>query len=102
MTPRERWLAVLRREKPDRVPMDWWATAEVEGKIMEHLGCSSMDEVFAELHIDRPVTVGPRYVGPPRPKNTSVFGIRWKPVDYAESGGHDAVAKLLRQHEKLQ
>jgi uroporphyrinogen decarboxylase len=26
MTPRERWLAVLRREKPDRVPMDYWTT----------------------------------------------------------------------------
>ncbi len=25
MTPRERWEAVLKRETPDRVPMDWWA-----------------------------------------------------------------------------
>ena len=25
MTPLERWLAVFRREKPDRVPMDYWA-----------------------------------------------------------------------------
>ncbi len=28
MTERERWLAVLRREKPDRIPMDYWSTAE--------------------------------------------------------------------------
>jgi len=28
MTPRERWLAVLERRPPDRVPMDYWATAE--------------------------------------------------------------------------
>lgn len=24
MTPKERWLAVLRHEKPDRIPMDYW------------------------------------------------------------------------------
>ena len=24
MTPRERWLAVLRRQKPDRIPTDYW------------------------------------------------------------------------------
>ena len=28
MSPRERWLAVLNRETPDRVPMDIWATEE--------------------------------------------------------------------------
>ena len=28
ITPRERWLAVLKGQKPDRVPMDYWATEE--------------------------------------------------------------------------
>ena len=28
MTSKERWLAVLNREQPDRVPMDYWATGE--------------------------------------------------------------------------
>jgi uroporphyrinogen decarboxylase len=26
MTPRERWLAVLTGETPDRLPLDYWAT----------------------------------------------------------------------------
>ena len=28
MTPRERWQAVLTRQPPDRVPMDYWSTPE--------------------------------------------------------------------------
>jgi len=41
MTPRERWLAVLNRQKPDRVPMDYWATPEATGKLMRYLKCES-------------------------------------------------------------
>ena len=53
MTPKERWLAVLNGEKPDRVPMDYWATAEASRKLIQHLGCENMDQVFSQLHIDR-------------------------------------------------
>ena len=44
MTPRERWLAVLNREKPDRVPMDYRATREATAKLLQHLG---VDDVGA-------------------------------------------------------
>ena len=39
MTARERWLAVLRRETPDRIPMDYWTTAEAHQKLLNHLKC---------------------------------------------------------------
>ncbi len=35
MTSKERWLAVLNRQKPDRIPMDYWATAETTEKLMQ-------------------------------------------------------------------
>jgi uroporphyrinogen decarboxylase len=82
MTPRERWLAVLRREKPDRVPMDYWATGEANQKLMKHLGCANMQEVFDRLRIDTPLSVGPRYVGPTPPAGQDIFGCRHKNVDY--------------------
>ncbi len=86
MTPRERWLAVLRREKPDRVPMDYWATGEATQKLLRycgaHLGVSERDEVFRRLHIDAPVTVGPRYVGPELGEGTDEFGCRREEADY--------------------
>jgi hypothetical protein len=44
MTPKERWLAVLNRQKPDRVPMDYWATPEASARLIKHLGLSSKSE----------------------------------------------------------
>jgi len=35
MTPRERWLAVLEGEKPDRLPMDYWGTDEATARLVE-------------------------------------------------------------------
>ena len=40
MTPRDRWLAVLTRRKPDRVPMDYWSTPEFSASLIRHLGLS--------------------------------------------------------------
>jgi len=82
MTPRERWLAVLNREKPDRVPMDYWATGEANRNLMKHLGCENMEAVFDRLHIDRITSVGPQYVGPPVPAGEDIYGCRYKDVDY--------------------
>ena len=56
MTPRERWLAVLNREKPDRVPTDYRATPEATHKLMEYLGVTDIGQMYERLHID-PVVV---------------------------------------------
>ena len=81
MTSRERWQAVLDRRRPDRVPMDYWATPEATETLCRHLGCD-FDEARRRLHIDTPLTVGGRYVGPPLPERTDVFGVRTRPVHY--------------------
>ena len=47
MSPKERWLAVLNRQKPDRIPMDYWATPEATVKLMTYLGIDET-EVFLE------------------------------------------------------
>jgi len=82
MTPRERWTAVLNREKPDRVPMDYWATGEATQKLMDHLSCDSTKEMYARLHIDPVVSVGPRYTGPKPPAGEDIYGCRHRRVDY--------------------
>jgi len=101
MTPRERWLAVLRREPPDRVPMDYWATAEASEKIKKHLGCASLDQVFARLHVDNPLTVGPRYIGPRLPEDTDVWGLRRKTVPYAGGAYDEVVSHPLAQFNSV-
>ncbi len=91
MTPRERWLAVLRRETPDRVPTDYWSTPEATDLLMAHLGVTSERALLRRLHIDRPKTVGGRYVGPPIPAGCDVFGIPHRLADYG-SGTYSEVA----------
>ncbi len=85
MTPRERWLAVLRRETPDRVPMDYWTTDEACEKLLKHLGLSDEMEMLRQLHIDRPFTVSPRYVGPPIPADKDVYGITYRDAGYGDA-----------------
>lgn len=102
MTPRERWLAVLRRQKPDRLPMDYWSTAEATKKLMDHLGCASRDEMFHRLHIDAVVTVGPRYAGPPIPADGDVFGCRFVDVDYGSGSYRECASHPLAQYSSVE
>jgi uroporphyrinogen decarboxylase len=64
MTPRERWVTVFNGETPDRIPMDYWATAETTAILMKHLRCESERKLQEHLHIDKPITVQPVYRGP--------------------------------------
>jgi len=91
MTPRERWLAVLERRQPDRVPMDYWGTPEITEKVMVHLGVSDQTAMDAALHIDRPADVGPAYVGPECPPETDMYGCRFEMVDYGTGAYRECV-----------
>jgi len=101
MTPRERWLAVLRREKPDRIPMDYWGTAEATAKVMKYLGVSSVEEMDRRLHIDRPLNVAPRYIGPPPPKGADIFGARYRKVGYEGGVYSECIYHPLAQYESV-
>ncbi|MGO8787612.1 MAG: uroporphyrinogen decarboxylase family protein [Terriglobia bacterium] len=57
MTPRERWLALLKGETPDRVPCDYWATTEVTERLRKELGCDSERTLWEHLEIDKLVAV---------------------------------------------
>ena len=88
MTPVERWLAVFRREKPDRTPMDYWGTDEATLRIMKHLGCAKKRGMLKKLCVDYAAEIKPLYAGPPLPPLTDVFGCRIRWVDYG-SGAYD-------------
>lgn len=90
MSPRERWLAVLTRQKPDRVPMDYWATAEATKKLCRYLGCDET-EMLDRLRIDRPITVSPGYLGPQTGNGQDVWGFRFREVCH-EGGIYREVA----------
>lgn len=101
MSSKERYLAVLNREKPDRVPMEWRATHEVSEKMMKYLRCS-MEEVFHRLHIDRVIDVEPRYIGPPIEPGHDMYGCRHQDIAY-ETGSYDeVVSHPLAQYNSVE
>jgi uroporphyrinogen decarboxylase len=95
MTPRERWLAVLQHRVPDRVPTDYWTTDEAHTRLKAYLGIADDDSLYDRLHIDRPYSVGPRYVGPPLSADEDVYGIRYRMVDYGAGAYREAVTNPL-------
>ncbi|MGI6367360.1 MAG: uroporphyrinogen decarboxylase family protein [Anaerolineae bacterium] len=95
MTPRERWQAVLSSKLPDRVPTDYWTTNEAHQRLKAYLGIDDEDALLERLHIDRPLTVGPRYTGPAIPDNKDVFGITYRYVDYGAGSYREAVTNPL-------
>ena len=98
MTSKERWLAVLNREQPDRLPMDYWATEEATRKVLAYLGCAEPWEMFERLHIDRPVKVLPRYIGPPLEPGWDMYGRRYRDVDYGPGVYSECIYHPLAQY----
>lgn len=59
MTPRERWRALLDGRRPDRVPCDYWATAETTRRLLADLGCRTEAELWRALDIDKCIFLAP-------------------------------------------
>jgi uroporphyrinogen decarboxylase len=129
MTPRERWLAVLTRQKPDRVPMDYWSTAEATAKLIRHLGLTDDSEeslvalfkggrrrarlgtrpidalrreTLDRLHVDYVVSVGPRYVGPRLKLHTDVYGCRYRDIEYGTGAYGECVYHPLAKFNSVE
>jgi uroporphyrinogen decarboxylase len=101
MSPRERWLAVLNHQKPDRVPTDIWATAEAMDKLLKHLGCDH-DEMLKRLHIDQVVGVGGLYVGPTPPEDEDIFGVKYRTVPYGIGVYREAISAPLANFNSVE
>ena len=101
MTPRERWLAAVRHETPDRVPMYYRATEEATEKLLAHTGCADTNELCDRLHIDRMAGVSPRYVGPDRPAGSDLYGRKYRNVEYDGGTYRECVHHPLGQYETV-
>jgi uroporphyrinogen decarboxylase len=64
MTPRERILAALRHQVPDRTPTDGWFHDEVERRLLRHYGTEDWQEVLCALGIEGWASLRPRMVVP--------------------------------------
>jgi uroporphyrinogen decarboxylase len=102
MTARERWLAVLRRERPDRIPMHFQGTPELVQKMMRYLGVSSVEEMYARLRVDYPVSVDAAYIGPTIPSGADMYGNRFHSMDYGDGVYDECVHHALAQYETIE
>jgi uroporphyrinogen decarboxylase len=84
MTPRERILAALSHQQPDRVPFSWGfgPTGEMAAALAEYLGARGLDWHRLRAATEDILWVGAAYTGPVLPERTDIWGIRYKPVSY--------------------
>ena len=83
MTRRERILAAIRHEEVDRLPTDYWGTAEATHKIMTALGVSTQPAMWDRLGVDKIVNVGPVWRGP----RDDMWGVTTQNMVYADGTG---------------
>jgi len=105
MNSRERMLAAVNLERPDRVPTDIWATWEVWAKLKEHFG-EGVD-IQEALHIDGMAFVGPEYVGPPLPEvaegeMVDYWGIRHRAIRYETGTYYELSLNPLAEAETIE
>lgn len=64
MTSRERVALALAHREPDRAPIDYWATNEINGKLRQHFGLSTTEQILERFDVDFRYIDGPKYIGP--------------------------------------
>jgi uroporphyrinogen decarboxylase len=102
MTPRERWLCVLLRRRPDRLPMDYWATPEVTQSLMSHFGFSDLKDLYKRLHIDVPFKVKPTYIGPEIKEDLDIYGCRFRDISYGVGSYRECISHPLKQFNTVE
>ena len=90
MSPKERWLTVLKRQIPDRTPMDYWGTWEMTQELIAYLGVRDYWEMCARLNIDAVLHANPKYIGPKLKNGYDFFGRGYQRVAYGV-GTYDEV-----------
>jgi uroporphyrinogen decarboxylase len=90
MTPRERWLALLRGKSGDRIPTDYQATGEVTARMLLELDCANEESLWRKLHVDCRRFVEPKWRRPEDLEDdpADMWGVRYRSVDYG-TGTYD-------------
>lgn len=89
MDSRERFNIAMAHKQPDRVPIDYWATTEVNAKLLKHFGFSSQEQLLQHFDVDFRYIEGPKYIGPGQTtrqdgSREDHFGVVRRSVSYGE------------------
>ena len=97
MTARERVLAVLNRETPDRVPVDIWLVQELVEKFKQKLGVDDEMDVYRKLDVDKIAWLGISYKGvvlkdPNEHQEVNHWGVEFEKVEANENAEYGEVS----------
>lgn len=92
MTPRERVLQAIRHRTPDRVPLFYRDTPEVERRLLRDLGLADREALLRHFDIDFR-WVEPRYIGPPLEdprtgRHRNIWGVEYEYVLFNATDGY--------------
>jgi len=98
MTPKERVLAAINHQQPDRVPIQVYLTPEIHRKLVDHFGT---DDILPILGVDFR-GVHERYIGPERPvpegcESVDEWGVGYKSIQF-DTGAYAEAAYLPFAH----
>ena len=82
--------------------MDYWGTDEATLKLLKHLGCSSLWEMYSRLHLDPVVRVEPEYVGPRLAPDTDMYQCGHRDADYGDGVYSECVSNPLSQYGSVE
>ncbi len=105
MTPRQRWLAQLDGQAPDRIPTDYWATGEFHARLKRDLQLGDDDEqLWHRLHIDAPRHFGVGYTGPKLHEHpeADIWGIRRTRIQHGSGTYDEATHHPLAEFETVE
>jgi len=96
----------LEHTEPDRVPIDFWAAAEVTGRLLKQYAFSEKEDLLQRFNVDLRYIDGPVYIGPellvrPDGAKEDHFGVPRTRVSYGEgdhAGAYSEVAAFPLEH----
>ena len=108
MTSRERVLAAMNYQRPDRPPLNYYGPPETTAKLLSHLGLETREELLRHFGADMRY-VGARYAGPTELSGmwgfsgggTDIWGVEWKEICNEFCAYNDIVGSPLSAAETL-
>ncbi len=104
MTPRQRWLALFDGQPPDRIPTDYWTTAEFHNRLKRELQVQDDEALWQRLHIDAPRSFGAAYTGPkihPHPQ-ADIWGVARTTIAHGSGTYDEATHHPLADFETVE
>ncbi|UCD00112.1 MAG: hypothetical protein JSW66_09565 [Phycisphaerales bacterium] len=101
MDSRQRFELTVAHKQPDRVPIDYWATSEVNARLLKHLALSSQEQLLQHFNVDFRYIEGPKYIGPGQTirqdgSQEDHFGVIRRSVSYGEGVKAGTYSEVVR------